>query len=54
MQTQQSQGVVNQEELFEKIRGELFRSLSDNFSKIEQELSQLKSKQNYQQLQEML
>lgn len=45
---------INQEELFSKIKGELFVSLTENFSKLENELSQLKSKQNFEQIQKML
>jgi hypothetical protein len=31
-----------QEELFSKIKGELFTSLTDNFRRVEQELAQIK------------
>jgi hypothetical protein len=40
---------AQQEELFNKIKGELFKSLADNFRKVETELSTLKqSKSSYE------
>ncbi|CDW86485.1 zinc finger protein dzip1l [Stylonychia lemnae] len=45
---------INQEELFDKIKGELFGSLVDNFKKLETEISTLKDKQNFQQIKSML
>ena len=45
---------INQEELFEKIKGELFGSLTDNFKKIESEITTLKDKQNFHQIKNML
>jgi hypothetical protein len=56
MQEDKNMKSVQQEELFNKIKGELFTSLSDNFRKVEAELSTLKaSKQSYEeQIQSLL
>jgi len=41
---------VNQEELFDRIKSELFVSLKDNFSKIEGEINEIKNRQNTKQI----
>ena len=45
---------VDQEELFEKIKTELFGSFNQNFSKIEKDLSEFKEKVNSQKIEEMI
>jgi len=52
-QTQREQK-INQEELFNKIKGELFSNLSESFKKIEGEISALKERQNFRQIEELL
>lgn len=45
---------ANQEQLFEKIRGELVTSLKQNFMKIETEIHSIKDKQNFKEIENLI
>ena len=46
-QPEPQQPRINQEELLDKIKSELFTSLTDNFNKLEKDITDIKDKQKY-------